>query len=66
MIECIDIFAAKMWVAFTMQKLLTFLQQKISMCLPYFKTEMFDNISSSFTESEFGLKEFYGPVNTVL
>ena len=27
----------KMWVAFAMQKLLTFFQQKISMYLPYFK-----------------------------
>ena len=29
-----------MWVAFAMQKLLTFFQQKISMYLPYFKIEM--------------------------
>ena len=36
----IDIFAAKMWVAFAMQKLLTFFQQKIAMYLPYFKTEI--------------------------
>ena len=35
-----DIFAAKMWVAFALQKLLTFLQQKILMHLPYFKIEM--------------------------
>ena len=36
----IDIFVAKVWVAFAMQKLLTFLQQEISMCLPYFKIEI--------------------------
>ena len=36
-----DIFAAKMWEAFAMQKLLKFFQQKISMYmyLPYFKIE---------------------------
>ena len=39
-ISYIDIFAVKMWVAFALQKLLTFLQQKISMYLPYFKTEI--------------------------
>ena len=36
----IDISAAKMWVAFAMQKLLTFFQQKISMYLPYFKIKI--------------------------
>ena len=36
----IDIFAAKMWVAFAMQKLLTFFPQKISMYLLYFKIEI--------------------------
>ena len=36
----IDIFAAKMWVALAMQKLLTFFQQKISMYSPYFKIEV--------------------------
>ena len=36
----IGIFAAKTWAAFAMQKLLTFLQQKISMHLPYFKVEI--------------------------
>ena len=35
-----DNFAAKIWVAFALQKLLTFFfQQKISMYLPYFKIE---------------------------
>ena len=33
-------FAAKMWVAFAMQNLLTFFQQKISMYLPYFKIDI--------------------------
>ena len=36
----IDIFVAKMWVAFAMQKLLTFFQQKVPMYLPYFKIEL--------------------------
>ena len=36
----IDIFAAQMWVAFAMLKLLTFFQQNISMYLPYFKVEL--------------------------
>ena len=36
----IDIFAAKMWVGFAVQKLLTFLSAKLSMHLPYFKIEI--------------------------
>ena len=39
-LKYIDIFAAKMWVAFAMQKLLTFFQQKMSMYLSYFKIEI--------------------------
>ena len=31
-----------MWVAFAMQKLLTFFQPKISMYMPYFKIEIFN------------------------
>ena len=38
----IDNIAAKMWVAFAMQKLLTFFQQKLSMYLPYFRIKNFN------------------------
>ena len=39
-----------MWVAFVIQKLLTFFQQKISMYLLYFKVEIFTSLLLSYEQ----------------